>query len=379
MSTRLHTRSVAEFQCLGDRCPDTCCQGWGMQLSRDNVAKYEREAPELLDAVSSGESEFIMRRDEVGACVKLEGGWCGIHKKYGASFLGDACYFFPRLPRMVADTAVLGGALSCPEMMRLVLEGASPFDLVPREDERLPTLTRDCCPEGVSPDAALAVHRSFLEAAADETVTPERAFARISTVARSLDALPPAQWPQALPLYLRLADGRLPVAEPSPNDPFLLLQSVRTLVGGAARPRLEAALTRMAGALGCAFNGITLTPGPDAPTRLLQVLARMRTPEAQPLMRRFLQAQLSENFFPFGGIGQGPIERATILGVRFATARLALACQPAPTAIAAAEMWQPLARFLDHLADPTDSLNHYRQAGWLRESRLRALVGDDVA
>ena len=94
--TRLQTQAVAQFSCLGGECPDTCCQGWGMQLTAETVAKYKAEAPELMDAVSTGEAEFIMKRDPVtDTCVKFEGGWCGIHRDYGEAFLGDACQFSP--------------------------------------------------------------------------------------------------------------------------------------------------------------------------------------------------------------------------------------------------------------------------------------------
>jgi len=37
---------------------------------------------------------------------------------------------------------------------------------------------------------------------------------------------------------------------------------------------------------------------------------------------------------------------------------------------------QGLSRFLDHLADPTLSIKIYQEVGWLREARLRSLIGD---
>jgi hypothetical protein len=37
---------------------------------------------------------------------------------------------------------------------------------------------------------------------------------------------------------------------------------------------------------------------------------------------------------------------------------------------------QSLSRVLDHLADPELSLKIYEEPGWLREPRLRALMGD---
>lgn len=39
------------------------------------------------------------------------------------------------------------------------------------------------------------------------------------------------------------------------------------------------------------------------------------------------------------------------------------------------EIIQILSRFCDHLADATLSLKIYSETGWVRESRLRAIVG----
>lgn len=69
------------------------------------------------------------------------------------------------------------------------------------------------------------------------------------------------------------------------------------------------------------------------------------------------------------------------MGVRFATIRLALmcACKMHDGLIDEAQqvrIIQSIARVLDHLADPTLSLQIYEEPGWLREGRLRALVGD---
>src|ERR1043165_3275808 len=112
--TRIQTNAVARFSCLGADCPDTCCGGWGMQLTQETLEKYKQEAPELVDAVTSGEAELIMRRDPVtDTCVKFEQGWCSIHRDYGDAFLGDACHFFPRITRALGATILTTATLSC--------------------------------------------------------------------------------------------------------------------------------------------------------------------------------------------------------------------------------------------------------------------------
>lgn len=48
----------------------------------------------------------------------------------------------------------------------------------------------------------------------------------------------------------------------------------------------------------------------------------------------------------------------------------------APDEATVVRVVQSLSRFLDHLADPTFSRMAYEEAGWFREGRLRALMGD---
>jgi len=93
MPTILQHPALATFSCLGDKCEDTCCKGWSMQLDEATLERYKQKAPELLDAVEPAEeTPWIMRKDkQTSYCVKYEGGLCGIHKKYGDDFLGDAC------------------------------------------------------------------------------------------------------------------------------------------------------------------------------------------------------------------------------------------------------------------------------------------------
>lgn len=204
--TRIQTHAVSRFSCLGPECPDTCCKGWGMQLTAETIESYKARAPELLDAVTSGEAEFVMKRDpETDHCVKFDAGWCGIHRDYGTDFLGDACHFFPRITRALGSTIVTTASLSCPEMARLMLtEGSDVFGHTAREQMRDPFSLKNYLPEGMSEDVAIRIHERFLTMALDETISPERALMRVGTVARALAMQPMSSWADAVELYATL-------------------------------------------------------------------------------------------------------------------------------------------------------------------------------
>jgi lysine-N-methylase len=381
--TRIQTRAVERFQCLGGECPDTCCQGWGMQLTRETVALYQKEAPELMDAVTSGEAEFIMRRDpQTDQCVKLEGGWCGIHRARGDRFLGDACHFFPRITRALGETVHTTAAISCPETARLMLYSEDGFATTDREDIRAPYSLKDYLPEGMSAEQALAIHDAFLDVAGDPSRSPQRNLMCIGAIARAIALQPVAAWADAVPLYAMLAEGRLPAPQPVATDIFNLVHATHGLAMATAAPRarLLSLIHAMADSVGASFDAAgNLQLAPDAAQRAIKCIHHMQAqePVLGTVLRRYLQAQVSQAFLPFAGFGATLVDRATILGVRFATIRLGLATlglEPAPNEVA--ELVATLARFTDHLGDPTLSLRIYEETGWVREARLRALVGD---
>ncbi len=348
-----------------------------MQVDPATLARYEHELPVLRDAVMESDGGCVMRRDGEGACVQFEHGWCKTHRDYGAEFLGDACHFYPRAPRALGEFVVVSGMLSCPEIARLALTEEAPFRFIEYGDTRRPYILTNYLPAELSEAQGLAMHEALVAVALDETVCAEHALMRVSTVSRSLDSIAKKEWPQALPVFIKLADGRLLPAEPNINDPFNLAHGLYGLVRAANlhRPRLDAIVTRLADALGVTFTGDTLTLSADAATRALTLLSRARDAKLQPVLRRYLAAQLSQSLFPFSGFGASLAERITIIGVRFATVKFALACLEEWSEQAVIDTVQPLSRLMDHLADPTLSLLMYEQTGWMREPRLRALIG----
>lgn len=381
--TRIQTNAVARFKCLGSDCPDTCCQGWGMQLTAETIAQYKKDAPELLDAVVSGESEFVMKRNPAtDRCVKFDAGWCGIHRDYGADFLGDACHFFPRITRALGATVVTTAALSCPEAARLMLVEEGGLALTERTELRTPFSLRNYLPPELNEDQALSIHQQFVDAAGDMAFSAERNLMRVSAAARALEMQPVNVWPDAVSMYLAFAEGRIPPMEAAPVDPFNLLQALHGLFAASPsrhRP-LQEMIQQTAEALGVTFQatgGMTLAD--DALEKSLRQLAHMRAQATtlQPILQRYVQAQLSQALFPFAGLGEKLTQRITIIGVRLATVKLLLSTLPeVPSVESVLSIIQALSRFTDHLADPGLSLQIYEETGWVREPRLRALLGD---
>ena len=383
------TAFVKNFVCLGDACEDTCCKGWGMQVGSAMVEKYKQEAPELLEAVTSGEAEHIMKRDAVtDYCVKYEGGWCGIHKTRGTAFLGDACHFYPRITRALGDANIMSATLSCPEVVRQVLSNESAFELHDTVTDRLPESIKNYLPGGMNEAEALSVHKAFVDAALNSTVPFERSFSRIASVSRSLENLPVASWAAAVPFYLEHSDSRLPSPESKPEDPFNLLHTLCGLIAASKkteRPRLMQTIADMETALHATldWNNVAIILKPSSADASHSLNEKYKSSGAlliQDVLRKWLAAELSMSLYPLSGFGETLSQRITTLGVRCAILKLALmACFTHNDMIRpddCVRIIQSLSRFLDHLADPTLMLNICAETGWNREARLRGLIGD---
>lgn len=379
------TKLIEQFQCLGDACEDTCCQNWSMQVDDATIARYREQAPELLEAVEEDNGLMVMRRNPATRhCIKMEDGWCSIHKKFGSEMLGDACHFYPRVTRMCGGKTLMTATPSCPEVVRLLLAMEDPFTPVTHTIERVPHQMKQYLPEGVDEAVAIAVHEAMLETAMDQTIAPEQALARLSSVARSLPMLDKKTLDQSVPVYLRLADGRLPAPESHPADHFNLLHALCGLIVASQKPvspRLQQTISDMETALKVTLDWqntlIQLSEKSEGAVQKIWDDWRESSGHYDHALRRFLALQCSLHFFPFAGLGNMAQEKITFIGVRFSIIKLALACahhlHGALPEEEVVRIIQSLSRFLDHLGDATFSLAIFNETGWIKEARLRAL------
>ncbi len=386
---QLRTKLVSEFVCTADKCVDTCCKHWSMQVDAGTIDRYKKEAPELLEFIEKdSDSSFIMRKDaQTGYCIKFEDGKCGIQLKYGEAFLGDACNFYPRITRRAGDMEIVAATMSCPEIARIALYGEQPFTLEEASLARLPQEMKNILPEELTQEEVIKLHTIFIEATEDKDVNAERVFARISSASRSLQRIDKKNWLNAAPMYLRLADSGLPDAEMNINDPFNLLHSLCGLVVASKKvipPRLQQTISEMEAAL-CVklyWKNIAIVTSDESiiAYEKLRALWQNEMQEVySPLLKRWLGAQLSSSFYPFAGLGETLPDKVTIIGVRFAILRLALLSAYSINMgnlhqDDVVRVVQSLSRFLEHLAEPKFSLEIYAETGWSKENRMLGLL-----
>lgn len=116
-----------KFRCMAEKCPDSCCQGWEVDVDPVS-ADFYRSLPgtlgDRLRQVLKNEdgSDYMILED--GRCpMWRQDGLCRIQAERGHDALCQVCREYPRLYMDFGDFAQWGLELSCPEAARLIFQG----------------------------------------------------------------------------------------------------------------------------------------------------------------------------------------------------------------------------------------------------------------
>ncbi len=113
------------FRCIADRCPDSCCKEWEVQVDGEAAAFYRTLPGPLGDQLRSvlreEDGETLMTIQDGRCPMWRSDGLCRIQAELGEGALCRVCQNFPRLRHDYGDFVELGLELSCPEAARILL------------------------------------------------------------------------------------------------------------------------------------------------------------------------------------------------------------------------------------------------------------------
>ena len=195
------------FQCIAERCPDSCCKEWDVQIDETTAAFYRSLSGTLGDrlrqVLREERGETIMAIMDGRCPMWRTDGLCQIQSELGEEALCKTCREFPRLTHDYGDFQELQLELSCPEAAKYILTQSRPVT-VSTEAEGAPEADYD--------EEAMAVLKATRETALDLLFDPARSVAQ--ALALTL-------------LYGYQAQNELDGEDPQPFDPDSALDSVK--------------------------------------------------------------------------------------------------------------------------------------------------------
>lgn len=130
-----------KFECIADKCEDTCCAGWGIVIDEESYKNYlsvqGKFGEELRSKIVNEDNEniFVLKGDK---CSFLnEDNLCDIYSNLGGDSLCYTCRQYPRYLEEFGSLREIGISLSCPEAARIILRSSKRviFELSENDEE----------------------------------------------------------------------------------------------------------------------------------------------------------------------------------------------------------------------------------------------------
>ncbi|MGN0427519.1 MAG: flagellin lysine-N-methylase [Agathobacter sp.] len=128
-----------EFQCIADKCKDSCCIGWEIDIDEDTYAYYATVPGAFGKKLKkhmylTKDKEYSFRLGEHGRCPFLNSGnLCDICIELGEEALSEVCTEYPRFSITYGDVWQKALCLSCEEVGRILFTHDEPVKLVDYE------------------------------------------------------------------------------------------------------------------------------------------------------------------------------------------------------------------------------------------------------
>ncbi|MBO5934360.1 MAG: flagellin lysine-N-methylase [Clostridia bacterium] len=114
-----------DFRCKADKCTDTCCAGWEVDIDAESFEKYKNVNGEfgkrLNDSIVYAEDIPCFRLCESERCVFLnQNNLCDIYSKLGEEYLCEICREHPRFYNCFENVTEMGLGLCCEKVCEMI-------------------------------------------------------------------------------------------------------------------------------------------------------------------------------------------------------------------------------------------------------------------
>jgi lysine-N-methylase len=113
-----------KFKCIADKCTDSCCIGWEIDVDEVTLAKYREMGDDkiLSNVLIDADIPYIRLTADERCPFLDDGGLCKIISALGEDYIPDICKNHPRYINDLSPYTECGLGLACPEAARIILE-----------------------------------------------------------------------------------------------------------------------------------------------------------------------------------------------------------------------------------------------------------------
>jgi len=130
-----------KFVCSADKCKDTCCQHWEIDIDDKTLEYFKSVDGELgeklmANIVYEDDCQYI-KLDSHDMCPFLENGLCSLYSKIGEEHISNICREHPRWYNWYSEGKECGLGLCCEEVAKLILDTDYKFTFTETESDEI--------------------------------------------------------------------------------------------------------------------------------------------------------------------------------------------------------------------------------------------------
>ena len=136
----LYTRPdyYEEFECIADKCEDTCCAGWQIVIDKETLKKYTKIKGDFRKRMWRSVNWFsqTFKQDKEKRCAFLnDRNLCDLYLSQGEGGFCKTCREYPRHTEEFEGVREITLSISCPEVARILLNRMKPVRFLSYEEE----------------------------------------------------------------------------------------------------------------------------------------------------------------------------------------------------------------------------------------------------
>ena len=127
-----------EFECIADKCEDTCCAGWQIVIDKKTLKKYRKIKGNFRKQILKNVDWFqgTFKQDKDKRCAFLnEKNLCNLYLSQGEEGFCKTCREYPRHAEEFEGVREVTLSISCPEVARILMNRMEPVTFLSYEKE----------------------------------------------------------------------------------------------------------------------------------------------------------------------------------------------------------------------------------------------------